>query len=48
MDVKDPNLTQSDLLRAEIRCLAWIVEKLPEQMIENPDYKAEEDIPELE
>ena len=48
MDVKDPNLTQSDLLRAEIRCLAWIVEKLPEQMIENPDYKAEEDIEELE
>jgi hypothetical protein len=48
MDVKDPNLTQSDLLRAEIRCLAWIVEKLPEQMIENPDYKADEDIEEME
>ena len=48
MDVPDPNLTQSDLLRAEMRCLAWVVEKLPEQMIENPDYKAEEDIQELE
>ena len=44
MDVKDPNLTQSDLLRAEMRCLAWVVEKLPKEMIENPDYKADEDI----
>ena len=44
MDVPDPHLTQSDLLRAEIKCLAWVVENLPEQMIENPDYKAEEDI----
>ena len=41
MDVKDSNLTQSDLLRAEMRCLAWVVEKLPEQLIENPDYKAD-------
>ena len=48
MDVKDPNLTQADLLRAEMRCLAWVVEKLPTQMIENPDYKAEEDIEEME
>lgn len=48
MDVPDPNLTQSDLLRAEIKCLAWVVENLPQQMIENPDYKAEEDIEELE
>jgi hypothetical protein len=48
MDVKDSNLTQSDLLRAEMRCLAWVVEKLPEQLIENPDYKADEDIEEME
>jgi hypothetical protein len=48
MDVKDSNLTQSDLLRAEMRCLAWVVEKLPEQLIENPDYKADEDIEEIE
>ena len=48
MDVKDEHLTQSDLLRAEMRCLAWVVEKLPTQMIENPDYKAEEDIEEME
>ena len=48
MDVKDPNLTQSDLLRAEMRCLAWVVEKLPKEMIENPDYKAEEDIEEID
>ena len=48
MDVADSNLTQSDLLRAEMRCLAWVVEKLPTQMIENPDYKAEEDIEEME
>ena len=48
MDVKDENLTHSDLLRAEMRCLAWVIEKLPQQMIENPDYKADEDIEELE
>lgn len=48
MDVKDENLTHSDLLRAEMRCLAWIIEKLPTQMIENPDYKADEDIEEME
>jgi hypothetical protein len=48
MDVADKNLTPSDLLRAEMRCLAWVVEKLPTQMIENPDYKADEDIEELE
>lgn len=48
MDVADSNITQSDLLRAEMRCLAWVVEKLPTQMIENPDYKAEEDIEEME
>jgi hypothetical protein len=48
MDVKDANLTPSDLLRAEMRCLAWVVEKLPTQMIENPDYKADEDIEEME
>ena len=48
MDVKDENLTHSDLLRAEMRCLAWVIEKLPTQMIENPDYKADEDIEEME
>lgn len=48
MDVEDNNLTQSDLLRAEMRCLAWVIEKLPTQMIENPDYKPEEDIEELD
>ena len=48
MDVKDANITPSDLLRAEMRCLAWVVEKLPAQMIENPDYKADEDIEEME
>ena len=48
MDIADSNITQSDLLRAEMRCLAWVVEQLPTQMIENPDYKAEEDIEEME
>jgi hypothetical protein len=48
MDVADANLTPSDLLRAEMRCLAWVIEKLPQQMIENPDYKADEDIEEME
>ena len=31
-----------------MRCLAWVVERLPTQMIENPDYKADEDIEEME
>lgn len=48
MDIADSNITQSDLLRAEMRCLAWVVEKLPIQMIENPDYNPEEDIEEME
>ena len=48
MDVKDEHLTQSDLLRAEIRCLNWVVDKLPQQMIENPNYNPEENIEELE
>lgn len=48
MDVKDDHLTASDLLRAEMRCLARVVEKLPTQMIENPDYNADEDIEEME
>ena len=48
MDVKDEHLTQSDLLRAEMRCLAWVVERLPQQMIENPNYNPEEDIEEME
>ena len=48
MDVADSNITQSDLLRAEMRCLAWVIEKLPTQMIENPDYKADEEIEELD
>ena len=48
MDVADEHITPSDLLRAEMRCLAWVIEKLPTQMIENPDYKPEEeDIEEL-
>ena len=48
MDVKDERLTQSDLLRAELRCLAWVTEKLPTQLVENPDYNPEEDIEEME
>lgn len=48
MDVADAHITPSDLLRAEMRCLAWVIEKLPTQMVENPDYKADEDIEELE
>ena len=38
MDVKDPNLTQADLLRAEMKCLAWVIEKLPTDLVENPNY----------
>lgn len=48
MDVKDENLTRSDLYRAELRCLNWIIDKLPEQLVENPNYNPEEDIDELE
>ena len=49
MDVKDPNLTASDLLRAEMRALAWVVEKLPTNLVENPNYKPEEwEIPEID
>ena len=48
MDVADDHITPSDLLRAEMRCLAWVIEKLPEQMIENPNYNPEEDIEDLE
>jgi hypothetical protein len=48
MDVKDSNITQSDLLRAEMRCLAWVIEKLPTQLVENPNYNPEEDIEEVE
>ena len=48
MDVKDERLTQSDLLRAELRCLAWVTEKLPTPLVENPDYNPEEDIEEME
>ena len=42
------HLSTGDLLRAEMKCLARVIEKLPQQMIENPDYKADEDIEELE
>lgn len=48
MDVADEHITPSDLLRAEMRCLAWVTEKLPQQMIENPNYNPEEDIEEME
>ena len=48
MDVADEHITPSDLLRAEMRCLAWVTEKLPQQMIENPNYNPEEDIEDME
>jgi len=48
MDVKDENLTRSDLYRAELRCLNWIIDKLPEQLVENPNYNPDEDIEEME
>jgi len=48
MDVPDKNLTQSDLYRVELKCLNWVMDQLPAQMIENPDYKADEDIEEME
>ena len=48
MDVKDENITRSDLYRAELRCLNWIVDKLPEQLVENPNYNPEEDIEDME
>ena len=48
MDVKDENITRSDLYRAELKCLNWVVDKLPEQLIENPNYDPEKDIEEME
>ena len=48
MDVADKNITPSDLLRAEMRCLAWVVEKLPTNLVENPNYNPEEDIEEMD
>ena len=49
IDVKDPNLTAWDLLRAEMRALAWVVEKLPTDLVENPNYDpAKEEIPEID
>lgn len=49
MDVKDVNLTQSDLLRHELKTLNWVMDKLPQQLIENPNYNPdEEDIPEID
>lgn len=48
MDVKDSNLTQADLLRHELKCLNRVMDKLPQEMIQNPDYNPEEDIEEME
>ena len=48
MDTKDPNLTQADLLRHELKCLNWVMEKLPKEMIQNPNYNPEEDIQDME
>ena len=48
MDAADSNITPADLLRAEMRCLAWVVEKLPTDLVENPNYNPEEDIEEME
>lgn len=49
MDVKDSNITQSDLLRAEMRCLAWVKDRLPKELVENPNYDPEaEELPEIE
>lgn len=48
MDVPDEHITPADLLRAEMRCLAWVVEKLPTNLVENPNYKPEENIEEME
>jgi hypothetical protein len=31
-----------------MRCLAWVVEKLPTNMVENPKYNPEEDIEDME
>ena len=48
MDVADSNITPADLLRAEMRCLARVSEKLPTNLVENPNYNPEEDIEEME
>lgn len=48
MDVKDANLTQSDLLRYELKALNWVMDKLPLQLVKNPNYNPEEDIEEMD
>lgn len=49
MDVEDKWLTHSDLLRAEIRALAWVVEKLPTDLVDNPNYDpSKEELPEID
>ena len=47
MDVADEHITPSDLLRAEMRALSWVVEKLPRNMVENPNYHPQEDLEDL-
>ena len=48
MNTVDKDLTQADLNSAEIRCLNWVMDKLPNVLVNNPDYDPEELSPEEE
>ena len=44
----DKDLTPADLFSAEIRCLNWLIERLPNEMVKNPNYDPEKMTPEEE
>lgn len=44
----DKDLTPADLFSAEIRCLNWLIDRLPNEMVKNPDYDPEAMTPEEE
>lgn len=48
MKTPDKDLTPADLYSAEIRCLNWLIDRLPEEMVNNPDYDPEVLTPEEE
>ena len=48
MKTVDKDLTPADLYSAEIRCLNWLIDRLPEEMVKNPKYDPEKMTPEEE
>lgn len=48
MKTPDKDLTPADLYSAEIRCLNWLIDRLPNEMVKNPNYDPEAVTPEEE